>query len=56
MVYFIENKITHLKYTVSPENPVQVLECISVIRCIIRCGNVQKTIKIQKSTTKVKNR
>ena len=45
MVYFIENKITHLKYTVSPENPVQVLECISVIRCIIRCGNVQKTIK-----------
>ena len=42
MVYFIENKITHLKYTVSPENPVQVLECSLLFRCVICCGNVQK--------------
>ena len=45
MFYFIEHKITHLKYTVSPENPIHVWEFNSVIHYVIHCGNVNNTLR-----------
>ena len=52
MFYFIEHKITHLKYTVSPENPIHVWEFNSVIHYVIHCGNVKNTLRKKRQKEK----